>query len=293
MNRQSYQVITDRIIDLLEQGTVPWRKPWGGEEYHPKSLITDRKYRGINAFMLAVAGFESPYWLTFKQARVLNGSVKRGERGFPCVFWNWHDVEDPESGEIRELPFLKHYTVFNVAQCDGIKSPQIEPPAKKVDPIGPCESIVLQMSNKPEFNQGSHKAYYCPKTDRVGIPFIERFESAEAYYSTLFHEIVHSTGHKKRLGRDEVNGPIVFGSPSYSREELVAEMGSTYLCGHAGIENAVIENSAAYINGWLGKLRKDSKLVVQAASQAQKAADYILGEKTVIAYGKGGRNGGK
>lgn len=275
--RQAYQVITDRIVDLLESGTVPWRKPWGGEDGHPKNLVSGKKYRGINTFMLSVACYDSPYWLTFKQAKQRGGYVKKGEKGFPCIYWNTREVEDRKTGETKEVPFMRYYTVFNVKQCENVPYPINEERKNPFEPIELCERILAGMPNPPSIDRRGTLAVYSPRTDQVTIPEAERFLKPEYFYSVLFHELIHSTGHPSRLARPGITEPIVFGSETYSKEELVAEMGATFLCGHAGIENIVIENSAAYIEEWLSKLRNDNRLVVQAASQAQRAADYVLG----------------
>ncbi len=275
MNR-AYQVITDRVIALLESGTVPWHRPWGGAERRPRNLASDRPYRGINVFLLAAASYEAPYWLTFKQARDRGGSVKKGEHGFPCIFWNWIERTDADTGEVEKRPFLKYYTVFNVEQCADVPYPSAPTRENSFSPIEACERIVSGMPQAPPVRHGGARAYYDPSTDEVGMPPRERFDGPEAYYGVLFHELVHSTGHESRLDRPGITGPIVFGSRDYSREELVAEMGATFLCGDAGIDNAVIDNSASYIASWLRRLRNDTKLVVQAAGRSQRAADYIL-----------------
>lgn len=275
---KSYEVITNRIIELLEQGTVPWQQPWNGEQAHPRNLVSDKKYRGINAFLLGATAYESPYWLTYKQAKSRNGHVRKGEKGFPCIYWNWVERLDEETGEIDKKPFLRHYTVFNVTQCESVNYPELETTIHEHERIEKCEQIVREMPNPPNIQLDSTVASYHPSSDTVRMPALARFESAEEYYSTLFHELAHSTGHKSRLDRQSIKGQIVFGSKTYGNEELVAEMGATYFCGHAGIENKTIDNSAAYIQGWLTKLRANKTLVIKAAGQAQKAVDYVLGE---------------
>lgn len=274
-----YEIITDRILKLLEKGTVPWHRPWGGEEHQPRNLVSNKPYRGINTFMLSAAGYEPPYWLTFKQARDREGSVKKGERGLPCIYWNWIEREDPKTGEKRNHAFLRYYTVFNVEQCERVAYPNIEATTREFSPIKACEDVVAGMPKAPPIRHGGLRACYFPGLDQVQMPPKDRFEKEEAYYSTLFHELVHSTGHESRLSRPGITEPITFGSRSYSKEELVAEMGATFLCGHTGIENAVIDNSASYISSWLTKLRNDVRLVVGSAGKAQRAADYILNRK--------------
>jgi len=276
-----YQKITDRIIQLLEQGDVPWRKPWsGGPAAHPKNLNTGKPYRGINVFMLHAAGYESPWWLTFKQARGRGGHVRKGEKGWPVVFWKFHEVgstDDDGKATTKAIPLLRQYTVFNVDQCDDIEAPAA--PGVKTfdfDPIASAEGVVANMPKRPTIGHGENRAYYRPSTDAVNMPKPERFSLPTEYYSTLFHELTHATGHTSRLDRKLDTRLAAFGTADYSREELVAEMGAAFLCGHAGIDQT-LDNSAAYIGGWLKRLRNDKRLVVTAAAQAQKAADFILG----------------
>ncbi len=277
-----YEIITERILQRLEQGTVPWRKPWqGGEAGMPRNLVTGQPYRGINVFLLAAAGYSFPYWLTFRQARQRGGSVRAGEHGTPVVFWKWHHADEQDSENRRtqrRIPFLRYYTVFNTEQCDGVPVPVTGmPPQRELSPIQRCEEVVAGMPDAPVIESGRSQAAYLPARDRIIMPARSVFESEEGYYQTLFHEFVHATGHGGRLARPAVMDTAAFGSHAYSKEELVAEMGATFLCGHADIETATLENAAAYIDSWLRVLRGDSRMVVQAATHAQKAADFILG----------------
>jgi len=272
-----YEIITSRIIEKLEAGIIPWHKPWHSVEGMPKNLITKKEYRGINVFLLAMQRYESPYWLSFKQAQDLGGNVKKDEKGTPVVFWNWLNQIDDEGNE-KNIPFMRYYTVYNVAQCENIdesKIPAIAAIHNDFDHIAGCEAIIANMPNCPEIQQGKQRASYNPLSDIISIPRFDSFDTAEEFYSTLYHEAIHSTGSAKRLNR--FNKDIShFGDCEYSKEELVAEMGAAFLCGFAGIENITINNSVAYIQGWLKVLKEDKKLVIMAAAQAQKAADYIL-----------------
>lgn len=279
-----YQIVTDKIVDLLEQGTVPWRVPYrGGSGGHPKNLKSSRPYRGVNVFLLAVEawakGYESAYWLTFKQAREKGGAVRKGEKSALVVFWKQLEVEDRETREPTKIPVLRYYRVFNVAQCEGVEAPDIaqyEP--LNFTPIEAAQRIVEGYSDAPPIESGGTVPCYSPAQDVVRMPEPERFVSAEEYHGCLFHELAHSTGHSKRLHRGLDKEAAGFGSESYSKEELVAEMAAAYLCNHAGIGPATIDNTAAYLQGWLKKLRDDKRLIVHAAGAAQKAADWILGE---------------
>jgi antirestriction protein ArdC len=277
-----YQVITDRVMALLEQGTVPWHKPWRGGDMLPQNLVSRKPYRGVNVFMLHAMAYESPFWLTFKQAKEMGGNVRKGEHACPVVFWKWLDADGAgEATGKRPVPMLRYYSVFNVAQCDGVTAPAIEGTDREHSPIETAEKIVAAMPQRPEIRHGLDRAFYSPAADSVGMPSPERFETPENYYSVLFHELTHSTGHESRLNRKGVSGGerAGFGSQSYSKEELVAEMGAAFLCGRAGIVERTIDNSAAYVASWLERLKDDARLVVLAAAQAQKAADFILGRQ--------------
>lgn len=279
-----YQIITDKIIDHLKKGVIPWRKPWRVSDV-PMNLITKKPYRGMNFFLLALTPYKSNYWLTFKQAQDIGGNVKKGEKSTLIVFWKIYKKKDgsvDENGEesTENIPVLRYYNVFNADQVEGIESkiPKVEEEEKLdldlFNDFSEAESIVENYQNKPLIKFDSNSAYYMPALDAIHMPTKETFVSVEEHYSTLFHEIIHSTGHKKRLNR--LNKTAAFGNKDYSYEELVAELGSAFLCSQANISNATIENSAAYINGWLKKLRSDSKILLKAAGAAQKAADHVL-----------------
>jgi antirestriction protein ArdC len=277
MSAKVYEIITDRIIGMLAQGTVPWRKSWSSDL--PRSLVSDREYRGVNVFLLECAGFGSPYWITYKQAQERRGFVKEGQRGMPVVFWKWLEKDNPKTGKVERIPFLRYFTVFNAAeQCTGLKIPAVDKRGADFRPIEECERLVKTYENGPTIKLGSQQAFYRPSRDEVHVPSPERFTGAEQFYATLFHELGHSTGHGNRLARKGITDAALFGSHTYSKEELVAEMTSAFLSGVCGLENT-IESSAAYIKGWLRVLRDDPKMVVQAAAAAQKAADLIRGIK--------------
>ena len=282
MSESVYQVITDRITALLEKGVVPWQKSWNSDEQAPQNLISRKPYRGVNAFLLGAMQYSSPFWLTYKQAQGLGGYVKKGEKSCPIVFWTWLEMEHQKTGEKKRIPMLRFYSVFNVAQCEGITVPALPPVARDHSRVEAAESIIAAMPKRPEIKQGLAKAFYSPSGDFVGMPALAEFKTAEDYYSVLFHELTHSTGHQSRLNRKGVSGSegnwSAFGSTPYAKEELVAEMGAAFLCGEVGISERTIDNSAAYVASWLQRLKDDAKLVVQAAAQAQKAADWVLGK---------------
>jgi antirestriction protein ArdC len=244
-------------------------------------LLSGKEYRGINPFLLASQGYGSRYWLTFNQANKLGGNIRKGEKSSIVTFWNIGEektVRDAAGNTRKSKPFLlRYYRVFNVEQTEGIADKLgLSNGSPRVASIEQCEAIVNGMPNTPRAEQ-SNRAWYRPSTDTVGMPSKSLFNSSEEYYSTLFHELTHSTGHASRVGREGIEDIAAFGSESYSKEELIAEMGAAMLCGVTGISPATIPNSAAYLQGWINKLRGDCKLLVSAASQAQKAADYIQG----------------
>jgi antirestriction protein ArdC len=285
-----YKIITERILKLLEAGTVPWHKPWSlrvdGKHVVPMNLISKIPYRGVNILTLTMAGYSNPYWVTYRQALERGGRVKSGEHGLPVVFFKMLDRSDASepSDQGGKFPLLRYYTIFNVDQCEGLEFPKIETTSHNpIESIEDCEDLVANMQSRPEIKSSEARAYYMPSTDIVNMPNKSLFESAEEYYSTLFHELVHSTGHQSRVNRKTLIDMCRFGDTNYSKEELVAEMGATFLCGIAGIENKTIDNSAAYLASWIKKLQQDPRLLVQAGSAAQKAVDYILGVKAVKA----------
>lgn len=280
----SYDVITTAIIAELEKGNVPWKKPWSTEA--PQNLVSKKSYRGINVFMLLCSPYSCPYWLTYKQAKSLGGHVKKGEKSTPVVFWKWFEnaKENEETGEVEvsRRPMLRYYRVFNLEQCEGIDSAKV--PAwgneaeREFEPIEAAEGIVENMPQRPIIKHEGQRACYNVRSDVVTMPKHEAFTSDEAYYTTLFHELGHATGAEARLHRFNSDEAVFFGSTDYSKEELAAEMTAAFLCGASGIEQT-LENSAAYIKGWLKKLKSEKRLVVLAAAQAQKAADFIRGIK--------------
>ncbi len=275
-----YEIITEKIIKQLESGVAPWRKPWTCQT--PANLVTQKEYRGLNVFTLASQGFPSRFWLTFNQAAKLGGRIRKGEKSSPVIFWNVGDERETttqDGTKETSRPFLlRYYSVFNFSQTEGIDiSAGFLQETRTNDPIETCEQIVTNMPNPPAFEQ-SDKAWYSPSNDMVGMPARGLFQSSEEYYSTLFHELSHASGHVKRLHRENFDNQAHFGSESYSKEELIAEMSAAMLCGIAGIEQKTLENSAAYLKTWIARLKSDSRLLVSAASQAQKAADFIQGK---------------
>lgn len=278
-NFDLYETITNQVIERLENGVVPWQKPWNGSESVPRNLVSKKPYRGINFWMLLSDPFMSPYYLTWNQVNDLGGKVKKGSKSTMVVFWKLVELENADTGEVEKKPFLRYYRIFNLDQVDNIpesKIPKTEIVEHDFNPIDDCERLVEFWEDCPKVEHGGGAAYYTPAFDMVTMPDQRFFKTDEKYYSTLFHELVHSTGHRKRTNRHSVLKDHRFGSKDYSQEELVAELGAAYLCGMGGIVNATIDQSAAYIKSWIAKFKEDKKILVMAAAQAQKAVDYIF-----------------
>ena len=302
--RDLYQEITDAVIDSLEQGNIPWARPWGadgaGLRDAPRSVSTGKTYLGTNWFWLELIrqakGYSSQWWLTFNQAKKLGGMVKKGERGTVAVFWKLisKDEIDPETGEkaVVSYPVLRSFVVFNVDQCDmpaealaklGKRLDKLAPvvdagDAPVIEPIAIADAALMGFigDQKIGFANGGDRAYYSPSDDRVQMPPVQSFKDSESYYATLAHEAVHSTGHKSRLSRS-FEKQAAFGSADYSREELVAELGASMVLAVLGIDKPEIDqNRDAYIQAWIKKLKSDPKAIVLASGKAAKAADFIL-----------------
>lgn len=272
VTEQVVQGITDAIANKTQ---APWQKPWN--ELRPQNMITKKAYRGINVWLLSFLPYASPFYLSAKQVKAKGGTIKTNDdgktvEGHMVIFWKWIKIKDKVTGDDKQIPFLRYYRVWNLEQTEGIEAPKTEKIA--FDPIEEAEKILVGMPNPPVIQDGI-KACYTPSQDTVTMPPKVEFHSTEEYYSTLFHELIHATGHTNRLNRTELMASTFFGGHSYSKEELVAEMGATFLCATAGI-NVTFDNSIAYLQGWLNKIKSDPKLIVQAGGQAQKACDYIL-----------------
>jgi antirestriction protein ArdC len=275
-----YAIVTNRIIENLEKGIIPWQQPWADAGL-PKNLITGKNYRGINVWLLASLHYPRNYFLTFKQVQDLGALVKKGEKSQEVIFWKWLEKEvkgkDAETEKTKRVPMLRYYRVFNIDQCEGIPKEKVPPIIeRKNDPIESCEKIITEMPKRPEIRHNEQQAYYNKVSDFVNMPKMETFENSEGYYGTLFHELVHSTGHTDRLNRREIIQNKGFRTENYAVEELTAEMGASYLKSYAGIPIEQLKNNIAYIQNWLERLRNDKRFIVHASAQAQKATDFIL-----------------
>jgi antirestriction protein ArdC len=280
-----YDEVTVRIVSELEAGRFPWVQPWGKSGGTgpglPRNALTGRAYSGVNILILWGAviehGFPSQSWMTFRQAQEAGGCVRKGERGQTVVYADRFTPEAEkqraarEGGDAKAVPFLKRFTVFNIAQCEGLRPGLAFDPAplpeREIVPL--AEEVVA--ASGVEFRIGGDKAFYAPDPDFVQVPPQPAFFEQVNYYRTCLHELAHATGHPKRLGRNLKNA---FGSKDYAREELVAEMGSAFLCAALGIVPTV--RHADYLGAWLAVLREDNRAIFRAASAASKAAEWLL-----------------
>lgn len=266
-SRDVYKIITENIIRSLEKGVVPWRKPWTDKTV-PRNFISGNKYRGINAIILSSLGFSSNLFLTYGQVKQLQGSIKRNEKAQLVVYLVRPEDEDSK-------PYFRYYRVYNISQCDGLEDAKAPDLSKEI--TLKCDEVYTKMKDKPDLIFQEQSAFYDPMQDVINMPKEDSFETTDGYYATLFHELVHSTGHHKRLERKDLIEMSEFGSDSYSHEELVAEIGAWFLMSHTGIIGFQEKQSAAYINSWIKKFKNDRRFIFTASSQAQKAVDFILG----------------
>ncbi len=289
-----YQIVTDRIVSELEKGVVPWRKPWSGaglSDGGSVNYVSRKPYSMLNQMLL---GREGEY-LTFKQINDLGGSIKKGAKGEIVVFFTQvkytKKTEENEGAEEKKkeytVPLLRYYHVYHIDDTIGIPSKiKVEELQEGIQPIERAEAVIdgyLEREKSLKFHNDrpTDKAYYSPATDTVKVPMLSQYQIPEEYYSTTFHELAHSTLVASRCDRGgEGAATAAFGSESYSREELVAEIASAMLCNHSGLDSErTFKNSAAYVKGWMSKLKSDDHAIVWAASRAEKAAKFILGIK--------------
>lgn len=280
MKKDIYEMVTDRIIEQLEKGYIPWQKPWTGVHDGAYNRISNKPYSLLNQMLLSKTG----EYASFKQWTELGGHIRKGEKAEIVTFWKIQQIEEEnEDGEkiIKQLPLLRYYNVFHISQVEGVEPKSID--LNELQPIEEAERI------KTEYMQREHikilekvtdKAFYSPSLDYIQVPCKEQYQNIEEFYSTLFHEMTHSTGHKNRLDREDVKDCMYFGSENYSKEELCAELGSAFLINKLGIASSKsFNNSTAYIQSWLRVLKNDKKFIISASSRAEKAVKYILNEQ--------------
>lgn len=278
MSKAIYEMVTKRIIEQLESGVIPWHKPWSGTKSGAYNRVTKKSYSLLNQMILQHSG----EYATFKQWSDLGGKVRKGEKSEIIVFWKVYPKEQTNADgekEVINIPILKYINVFHISQIDGIE-PLKEEEREQIEPIEKAESVLNDYWNREHItvkHTAQNRAFYSPDRDLIQLPLFEQFESSEEYYSTAFHESVHSTMLKSRCNREEQNKIVAFGGDDYSKEELTAEIGSANLMNIIGIETKrSFKNSAAYIQSWLRVLKNDIKFIVSASSKAEKAVNYIL-----------------
>lgn len=270
MSNKQYQAITEKIITKLNAGVIPWQKPFQSYFGLPKNMTTQKDYRGINILLLGSELYQSPNWLTYNQVKKLNGSVKKGEKSQGIFFFKLIESEVDDDKTPKQIPLLKKYSVFHITQTT-LEDP-FQHQLKSKPKFRECETIISG-DHLPNSQHGRSRAAYNPEKDKIIIPYRKTFKSVELYYSVVFHELIHATGHKDRLNRTLSTDSK---TDEYAEEELIAELGASMLCAHFGFENQTVDDSASYIQGWINALRNDHKLIYKASSKAQKAVDYIL-----------------
>lgn len=273
--RDIYQMVTDRIIQKMERGLIPWKKPWGGLQSGAYNRISKKPYSILNQMILQHTG----EYATYKQWNELGGKVKRGEKAEVIVFWKIIEINDMETKEKekkKKVPFLKYSSVFHISQVEGVEP--LEESSEKVISIENVDDIIEAYVRRENIDfqaRASNQAYYNRISDSVVVPVKEQYQHINEYYSTVFHELIHSTGHKTRLNR--MDAKASFGSEKYSKEELVAEIGTATVLNFLDIETELtFQNNVAYIQSWIKKMKEDNKVIIWAASQAEKAVNYIM-----------------
>lgn len=280
MSVNVYELVTNRIIEQLENGVIPWEKPWSGTLEGAFNRISKKPYSLLNQMLLLHDG----EYATFNQWINLGGKIRKGEKSEIVVFWKIQPIEEiKEDGEkiIKQIPLLRYYNVFHISQVDGVKELDKKELNNDIEPIEHAENVINDYKTREHLQiieTLSNKAFYSPTMDYVQVPQKEQYKNINEYYSTLFHELIHSTMHKSRLNRvSEQKGLAHFGNEEYSKEELIAEIGSTTILSLLGIETTkTFKNSTAYIQSWLRVLRNDNKFIVSASSKSEKAVKYIM-----------------
>ena len=280
MKKDIYEMVTDRIIEQLEKGYIPWQKPWTGVHDGAYNRISNKPYSLLNQMLLSKTG----EYASFKQWTELGGHIRKGEKAEIVTFWKIQPIEEEnEDGEkvTKQIPLLRYYNVFHISQVEGVEPKSID--LNELQPIEEAERIKIEYMKREHIKileKVTDKAFYSPSLDYIQIPCKEQYQNIEEFYSTLFHEMTHSTGHKVRLDREDVKDCMYKGDENYSKEELCAELGSAFLINKLGIESSKsFNNSTAYIQSWLRVLKNDKKFIISASSRAEKAVKYILNEQ--------------
>jgi antirestriction protein ArdC len=270
------QTITDSIIKQLESGVAPWVKPWNSNGIDaPFNPVAKRYYNGINFIQLSMMPASTHNWVTYKQAQSVGAQVRKGSKGVQVIYFSPLEVQDRVTNEVKKIPMLKTYTVFNADQVDGLELPA---PTERteIEAVESCEAFIKAQRARIQF--GGNRAFYVPSLDYIQLPELDQFKSTPDYYATALHELSHWTGHESRLNRD-FSGR--FGNEAYAFEELVAELGSAMLCAHLKLDGQLQHSS--YIASWLKVLKDDPKNILKASALAQKILNYTTKEEAVEA----------
>ena len=264
------EIVTEKIVKALEQEIVPWHKPWRCKGIPDQNLFTKRPYSGINTLLTALECYASPYWGTYHQVAEHGGNIQKGEHSTMIVFWTF--IKDKKD-ERKTIPILKYFNVFNIDQMENIPVPEFVIEESAVEPLDKAEEMFGKyFADGPALRFGGDRAFYSPSQDLIALPEMKQFDSQLAYYETLAHEAIHSTGYESRLNRK------VMGHESYSKEELIAEIGACMVLSELSLE-PMWKNSASYIKGWMEAIKADPMMIVSAAGKADKATKWILGER--------------
>lgn len=276
-------MVTERIIEQLENGVIPWQKPWTGTKSGAYNRVSRKPYSILNQMLLQHSG----EYATFKQWNEAGGHIKNGAKSEIVSFWKIQLIEEEEEDGTKvkkQIPMLRYYHVFHISQVDGVE-PKEKIELQELEPIEEAERVKREYMDREHlkiYEKITDKAFYTPTFDYIEIPCKEQYKNVEEFYSTLFHEMLHSTGYSKRLNRLESGASAGFGSETYSKEELTAEIGSAMILNRLGIEtDRTFSNSTAYIQNWLQVLRNDNKFIISASSKSEKAVKYIFNENTV------------
>jgi antirestriction protein ArdC len=281
-NEFIYDKVNEMVFKELEKGIIPWKKPW--KTSFPINMVSKKEYEGFNWWLLMITqeteSYKSNVWATFKQIAEAKGSVKKGEHSTMIIYWKILEFETKEvdaktgKNKVDQIPMLRYYNVFNLDQTEGLKVEEVKPLESNLT----AEKVISNYAKQISIKYGGIRTFYSPKEDYIQIPDKQSFYGIAEFYATNFHEMTHSTGHKSRLNRFDENKEYnhTFGSEDYSKEELIAEMGSAYLCAKTKILPATVKNTSAYIQSWLKALKNDKTLLISAGGKAQKAVDYIL-----------------
>jgi antirestriction protein ArdC len=278
-----YEMVTERIIEQLEKGVIPWQKPWTGTKNGAYNRVSRKPYSILNQMLLQHSG----EYATFKQWTEAGGHIRKGAKSEIVTFWKMQIVEEEKEDGTKvkkQIPLLRYYHVFHISQVDGVE-PKEKIELQEIEPIETAERVKREYMDREHlkiYEKITDKAFYTPTFDYIEIPCKEQYTNIEEFYSTLFHEMIHSTGYYKRLNRLESGANAGFGSETYSKEELTAEIGSAMILNRIGIETEKsFNNSAAYIQNWLQVLKNDNKFIISASSRSEKAVKYIFNDNEV------------